>query len=688
MTGLESVITRSAGIISNLVLTKFLEPATSSFWGKFKERQYEGLKQAVYTASLKYIASYADRHGVLKVLGIREPISLNSIYIKADLLSGGSNLSFTSIEDLEEVYRHSKELNFQSDTQSKISGIEVANQNQYLVVLGAPGAGKSTFLRKVGLEALKGKQGEFKHSCIPVFLELKRFDSKNISIKESIIEEFKISGFPHSDEVAISALEQGRILLLLDALDEVPSRNLDPLIGQIQDFVDRYSKNRFIISSRTAAYRGGLNRFIDVMIADFDDQQIQQFIYNWFQSDLDRESGIAEKCWESLRSQENSAIKELAYTPLLLTFLCLVYDRTQRFPDNRSRLYSKALDILLEEWAAEKRIQWAPVYQGLNPELEKVLLSEIAYKSFENEQLFFSKRELLEQISSFLVEVLNAPKYIDSEAVLDAIELQQGILIERAYNVYSFSHLTLQEFLTALYIREQGQMEILISRNLSDERWHEVFVLVSGITYGSSDNLLLKIEQQIQENFKTLHIVRLLSWVDEVSNRLNENAISAAAKRAFSIYFARALSPDIKPTDDPVCTLSLELVQNLDWEMTERVNVSNFYFGSPSFVRRLQEAEIFSSVRFKGLTSYLESLETEVSYQHRDLGIQESVQHYRRAWLHAFHLTSDLVEWSEDEVAETVQYLRAFLLVVQCKHASLRVSQRAWEYIVGRMFLP
>ena len=52
----------------------------------------------------------------------------------------------------------------------------VANDEQYLMLLGVPGVGKSTFLRKVGLEALKGKDGNFKHQCIPVFLELKRFN--------------------------------------------------------------------------------------------------------------------------------------------------------------------------------------------------------------------------------------------------------------------------------------------------------------------------------------------------------------------------------------------------------------------------------------------------------------------------------------------------------------------------------
>ena len=65
--------------------------------------------------------------------------------------------------------------------------LEVANQEQYLMVLGNPGTGKTTFLRKVGLETLKGKgNGEYQHTCIPVLLELRKFRSGEINLVQAI----------------------------------------------------------------------------------------------------------------------------------------------------------------------------------------------------------------------------------------------------------------------------------------------------------------------------------------------------------------------------------------------------------------------------------------------------------------------------------------------------------------------
>ena len=84
-----------------------------------------------------------------------------------------------------------------------------------------------------------------------------------------------------------SALEQGKLLVLFDGLDEVPSQNLNHVIEQIEDFVDRHDGNRFVASCRIAAYRSSFRRFTDVTIAEFDDEQIEQFIILWFSSEED-----------------------------------------------------------------------------------------------------------------------------------------------------------------------------------------------------------------------------------------------------------------------------------------------------------------------------------------------------------------------------------------------------------------
>ncbi len=372
--------------------------------GKLVKTLDKTTQNLIFRASQQYIKKYTERHGQFKVLGMQEPVALDSVYTAVQFLDEQAIPSFESISRLEEIYRQDKSRGFKLTDGTQQEGIKVANEKQYLMVLGGPGAGKTTFLRKMGLEALKGKKGELQHQCIPIFIELKSFNVKKIELTELITEELKICGFPYPEESSLELLERGNLLFLIDGLDEVPTKNINELISQLQNFVDHYDKNRFIASCRTAAYRHNFRRFTDVVIADFDDTQIEKFIHNWFSSKTDIEAGIAPKCWEILRKPENAAAKELAHIPLLLTFLCLVYNRSQKFPDNRSILYRKALRILLEEWAAEKRILQDKVYQGLNTDLEEILLSKIAYQNFELNQLFFTKREVVEEIKVFFGE--------------------------------------------------------------------------------------------------------------------------------------------------------------------------------------------------------------------------------------------------------------------------------------------
>jgi hypothetical protein len=220
----------------------------------------------------------------------------------------------------------------------------------------------------------------------------------------------------------------------------------------------------------------------------------------------------------------------------------MVYDQTQGFPTNRARLYKKALDILLEEWAAEKRIYREEIYQGLNPDLEKVLLSEIAHQGFIDDQLFFTQEELVKHIKEFLSDTVDKPKYLDGRAVLDAIAIQQGILVERAEDVFSFSHLTVQEYLTAQYISQDSDfIKEAISKHLVQGRWREVFLLVAG-SISNADKLLELIELEAQAHISdSSQIKELLRWVNKPSIS-STNRMQAHIKRSLIIMFLLSLT--------------------------------------------------------------------------------------------------------------------------------------------------
>jgi hypothetical protein len=697
MTGSEALIAQA---ISGIAV-----PVFQTLWGQggkvlglFGKTLDEKAKQAIFKASRQYAQNYTERHGILKVLGMREPVSLESVYTTVQFLDDAAIQSFESVETLELIYRKAKQRSFQSKDCPKQPGITVANQKQYLMVLGSPGAGKSTFLRRMGLEVLKGKKGQFKHACIPVLIELKTFNQGEIEIEHKIAEEFRICGFPTHQEFTAKALEQGKLLILLDGLDEVPTERMNQVIQHIQNVVDLHKKNRFIASCRVAAYRHNFRRFTDVAMAEFDDAQIENFISNWF----GREPEIGQECWQKLNHEDNKAAKELTQTPLLLTLVCLLYQRSRKFPTNRATLYERALRVLLEEWAAEKGVFKDDVYKGLDTKRKEMMLSEIAHDAFQADHLFLPRREIADQIEELLAEMLPDETLIHGEAVLRSIEVQHGVLVERAEGVYSFSHLTLQEYLTAQYIDDHRQIDKLVTEHLSDERWQEVFLLVSGLMRGGADELLLLMEKEAQTYINTPRLQALLRWTDWVTAD-SESNINPVAKRAIAYVIANTLanaitldyanylhlniyaraiartlgfSRNLANADDFVSTLNLSYVRDRAVSLKIAKNLT----------RDLEKIKIFKNIDFTLMIARIESLKTKLPDSNQPYKVhKEFANKLLHIWLKAFNLKKYIIQLSVKETSAFHNYFYVNYLIIQCKKSAVRVSPKTWAEIEERM---
>ncbi len=459
----------------------------------------------------RYVTNYNDRHGVLKVLGMGRSVSLDSVYTQVNFRPE-TILFYQSIDDEEKVFRQ-RELR---DEQKRL-GLDMARENQYLMVLGGPGTGKSTFLRKVGLEALKQDKGGYKIDCIPVLLELRKFNQQaKVDLVKEIAFEFQNCGLPEYQDCVETLLEKGKLLILLDGLDEVPSERLPQITTSIRNLLDLYTRNRFIASCRIAAYRNfdNFQRFTDVVIADFDDNQVEAFIDKWFESHSQPEWG--KQCWEKLNGGEHQATKELTRTPLLLTLICILFRKRGEFPNKRATVYNEALWTLLSEWDASREIVRSSPYEGMDTKCKEILLAEVAYDNFVEDNLFFQELEITLEIERILGEMLEE-KLISGRDVLRAIEEQHGVLVSRGDNIYSFSHLTLQEFLTAKHIVYNDiDIQGLVNQHLCDARWREVFLILAGLK--KADSLIQMMAEKIDSLIDSPKLKDLLVWVEWVSN--------------------------------------------------------------------------------------------------------------------------------------------------------------------------
>lgn len=388
---------------------------------------------------------------------------------------------------------------------------------------------------------------------------------------------------------------------------------------------------------------------------------------------------------------------ELAKTPLLLTLICILFLSQGEVPTKRSTLYDRAVSTLLSEWDASKEIVRQQRYKNLDRKGKEELLSEIAYTNFVANNLFFQQGEVSQQMEQILREILTDEKRIDGLDVLRSIEEQHGILVNRYEDTYSFSHLTLQEFLTAKYIFDNNlDLTDLVSQHLCDKRWREVFLLLAGLR--KADDLLLAMEQQIRTYMTTPKLQSLLIWVYKVSNP-TPGDFQPLAKRALAIvaYFNVNAFNIANNTFDIAKAYVIDITIDIAYEIKLFIASAHAFANSLDdiakaieyFIRHVRlsiEFAIYQGLDLQGAIDRLEKLQTEIPDASQPEEIHQAfVQKLINTWLAAFDLTPEMVNLSNQEIQVLDNYLYAHLLLVECERAAVRRTPEVWSQIESRM---
>ncbi|WP_008313982.1 NACHT domain-containing protein [Leptolyngbya sp. PCC 6406] len=397
----------------------------------------------------------------------------------------------------------------------RLQGLKVAESEDYprLMVLGKPGSGKSTFLRHLAVGCAKGI---FLNDYIPYLLELRDLDKTDFSIFQHIHEEFELD----KEEQTKQLLSQGKVLVLLDGLDEVSSAVQQKLQDELRRLARRYDKNRFVLTCRTQTTEYIPEQFSPIEVAEFKPEQVESFALNWFTAlaeTPEQGKALKEHFMEKLREHQQTS--ELAVTPVLLSLACWIFEDLECLPERRSDLYREGLDLLLKQWDEKRGISReikSEIYRQLSLDSRKQLLSYLAVRKFDQTENFVLFEEA--EICSYISEHLQISEE-ESRAVLESIAEQHGILVARAHEIWSFSHLTFQEYLVARWFCDGTDLQPLM-RHITDYRWREIFLLSSEMLQNRAE-LLLEVHRLANELIAGNQLIQqILNWVSEKATSL------------------------------------------------------------------------------------------------------------------------------------------------------------------------
>jgi predicted NACHT family NTPase len=651
-----------------------------------------------------------DQCGILQLLDISHPIRIDDMYIDVNILQSIASMQRLEVANPQKLEPEAFDrFGLGNIDQEQVLGVTAVENYSKVRMLGKPGSGKTTFLQYLAVQC---NQGEWASDRIPIFITLRHFveesrASGEFSLLDYIRAEFRASNITDPYVVEI-LLQAGKGLLLLDGMDEVLNQDSTAVLREIRRFSDKYHKNLFVATCRTAAQKLTLRGFTDVEIAPFTEAQIVAFAQKWFVAFTKTtiRAGWAQSAQfvEKLDLPANWKFRQLVVTPLFLHMACWVFQGEGRFPTKRTEFYKEGLDLLLGKWDEARGIERDDFYRGFLLPQKLKLLSQIAAATFEHGQYFFEQRTIEQYIEDYIRLLPDASTddeelQLGSEAVLKAIESQHGLLTERARGIFSFSYLAFQEYFTARNIVASHNLQALeqalggLVSHLTDPHWHEIFLLTAAMLR-SADSLVQLMKQQIDGLVaKDPYLQEFLMWASQKSQTVPA-ASKDATVRAF--YLALARSPHVAADFTLACTLNQGMF--LDAALDDLLQACAIDQSSDFAHAHLcadSLSNILGVVLDAGLHKSLQQLQNELPSAQNQERFQTWWQTHHTAWTDQLQRAIDSYrqihsrwQFSPEQQQTLQRYYAANQLLLDCLNSNCEITTSIREEIEVTLLLP
>jgi hypothetical protein len=169
---------------------------------------------------------------------------------------------------------------------------EIAGRESRIVLLGQAGAGKSTALRYLASHPLAAKlpapREEETEELVTVVVDLPR--AAGVPLPQYLAQDAQQRlSLSLSPEFFDDLLSHGRAILCLDGLSEIPTQEgRTQAIEQIESWLSKYPRCRYIVTARPDAYAPGLNRdtFAHYVLVPWSEASVEEIEQAW-NKDLD-----------------------------------------------------------------------------------------------------------------------------------------------------------------------------------------------------------------------------------------------------------------------------------------------------------------------------------------------------------------------------------------------------------------
>jgi len=391
-----------------------------------------------------------------------------------------------------------------------------------LAILGAVGMGSSALLAHLALTVSAVQEQ------LPLYVLLSAMDWDEDEESDGVEELFNAAMAAVGDggrmmDSLRKYLEAGQAIVLADGWDELPSQQRQRAAEWLAELADSLPGNLWLVA---AGARGCAplteTGFVPLTMAPWDARRVETFAERWVEAcaPTDAESPFDPRgLVAGLRRAARRGV-----TPLGLALRAFVYVSDQRVPAQRSALFSRTLDLLLEQEDKEETLWLGDAC--------RTVLGQVAWECQQTGRATVSEEDLQAAIEAALPPSEERPAKAPTQ-ILRLLTGERGIFRPAGSQRYIFAHPLWRAYLAARQLAEVDPASLV--EHLDDPWWAEILRFYAEL--GDMEPLVEALLRQPDDMFHTrLHT--LSSWIRVAPKD------AAWSKKAMASLARELLQPD------------------------------------------------------------------------------------------------------------------------------------------------